>query len=928
MIYDIINYLWKDSDAFLCLYAIHIFNERTVQNERTEVTVMKKNKACTRILAAMLSLLIVMSMACTVALADTDAVTGTSSPETTTSSPAETTTTPPAQTTVPSTETTAPSTETTAPSTETTVPPETTAPEIISASLEFGNYKKNYFTGETFDPSEIYVILSYIGLPSQKIALSEFGKYSPTTLQASDTKVTVKVDEIFSLDIPVTVSNVEVSSVTFSVDSTFKNKYLQGEKFDPTGITLTVKYTNGQTETVSDTSKFTVSPSRPLSNENLVVISYGGKNISVKISVTPVSSITVTANESQLVFGQYQIFDKSRISVTANYAGGQTRVIDDYTVEDGGFSVTGDGTITVKYYDASAQLNVSVVELTGIRVTKYPNKTSYNEGDYFVSEGLEVSGVYIINGNTEEHPISGYTVSADKLYPTPDNKGEIAVRFMDMFEEIITVDVSPIVELKVVTPPTKNSYYEGELFDMTGLVVQAILENGSTIDNFTEYSLSADSLYISASAMPKITYRDVSQTVDVSVIAIKGIGVTRNPNRIIYTEGEIFDPTGIEIMAYYADDTYKPVEIGACTFPTTPLVIYDTSVTVKYKDFSYPVEIIVSDKIYAKSLDAVVLPNTTYVSGQTLSLEGIKLILSLSNGQTEEVALTDVTVTPAVGSQLFSGIDKEVVITYTYIDQQVSCIIPITVSDKAVISLFISKYPDKMIYTEGETFDPAGMIIRAYYNDNTTEEVGNYSVTNTPFILSTSDSQKVRVFVSVGDIEQSFEVTVSPVVVAMISVTTPPMKVSYNPGDTFDPTGMVVKVTYANGKSFTLDSDMYNIVNNGPLKAGDSIISIEFRGKTTALSISVSGEVSTTPGDTSTSTPPETTPDTTPDETTTEKPKETTTPNETTKSPDSVTTQSGGKTPVNSIKVIFICLVLLIVALIVVLIIYYRRHFC
>ncbi|MBO4971572.1 MAG: bacterial Ig-like domain-containing protein [Clostridia bacterium] len=887
---------------------------------------MKKTKGCIRFLSAMLSLIIVVSLACVGTLADTTVEPGTTSP-TVTTSPTETTTNPSVTTSVTTgaTTTTTPPT-TTAPSTEATTPP-----EIISASLDLGEYKKDYFSGETFDPSNIYVVLSYIGLPSKRIALSEFGNYSPKTLQASDKKVTVKVNEVFSLDVPVTVSNVEVSSVDPSFDSNFKSKYLQGEKFDANGISLKVTYTNGKTETVSDPSKFTVTPSGALSDEKLVVLSYGGQNISVRISVTPVSSITVTPKSTPLVFGQFQDFEKSRVTVTANYAGGETRVVDDYEVENGGFETTGDGTIEIKYYGATAKLNVSVVELTGIRVSKKPTKTSYNEGEYLISEGLEVSGIYTINGNTEERPLSGYTVHAEKLIPNPDNECEISVNYNDMFEDFFTVEVSPIVKLNITTPPTKLSYYEGELFDITGIVVQAEFENGSKLDNFTEYSVPSDSLYVNASKLPVIQYGSVSANVQVNVIAIKAIGVLKNPNRVTYTEGEIFDPTGIEITAEYADGTFKNVEIGACTFPTEPLKRYDTSVTVKYKDFSYSVNIIVSDKIYAKALDAVTLPNTTYVSGQTLSLDGIKLVLSLSNGQTETIPLENVTVSPEAGSQLFSGVDTEIVITYLYNnEQEVTCTIPITVSDKAIVSLIVTKNPNKMTYNEGDIFDPAGMTVKAVYNDNTIEEISNYSVTNTPFILDKSEAQEVYVFVSVGASETGLKVTVNPTVIAMISVTTPPIKVSYNPGEYFDPTGMVVKVTYASGKSYTLSDNMYEIVNNGALKAGDSVITLKFRDKTTALSISVSGDVSTPGNDTTTESTPITTPDvTTPDVTTTpDEPKDPTTPEETTTVPGGDTTHQSGNKKVSGIKIIFICLVLLIVALIVVLVIYYRRHFC
>lgn len=877
---------------------------------------MKNTKGCIRVISALLSVLMVLSMVSVGILADND----TSSTQQTEA---------PSTTTAPSPETTTPSTDTSANTESSSVTTEPIAPpEIISANLDLGNYKRDYFAGENFDPSGIFVVLSYIGLPSERVELATFGNYSPTTLKAGDTAVTVKVNEIFSFDIPVNVSNIEVTSVAIDVsDPNIKLKYLQGEKFDPTGIKLTVKYNNGETETITDTSKFTIHPSGALNNENMVVISYGGKNIPIRISVSPVTSITVESLTSPIVFGQYQIFDRSKIKVLASYANGESRIVDDYTVEDGGFEATGDGSINIKYYSASASVNVSVVELTGIRVTKRPTKLSYNEGEFLISEGLEVSGVYIVDGNTVEYPIGGYTVNSQKLLPDADKLCEITVNFKEMFTDNFTVNVSPIVQLNITALPTKLNYYEGEAFDMTGMIVQAVFDNGSKLDNFTDYTIPEESLYINSAYMPYVQYGEIKAIITVNVIAIQGIGVTKNPDRILYTEEEIFDPTGIEITAYYSDGTYNLVEPGACVFPTEPLKIYDTTVTIKYKDFSYTIDIIVSDKIYAKSLDAVSLPNTSFVSGQELSLEGIKLVLSLSNGQTQVLELSEVTVSPEIGSPLFSGIDNEVVITYIFDeDQEVTCTIPISVSDKAVSALFITKYPDKMVYSEGETFDPTGMIVKAYYNDNSTEEVTNYSITSTPFIISSAYAEKVRVYLSVGSTEQSFEVTVNPTIISLISVTTPPNKVSYDPGDMFDPTGMIVKVTYANGKSVVIPDNMYKIASEQPFKAGDSLVTIEFRGKTTALSVSVSGEV-TTPEDSDTQPPSQTT--TPPEVTTPDEPDVTTTKEDvTTTTPAAPDTTDGGNSGVGGIKIIFICLVFFIVALVVLLIIYYRRHFC
>lgn len=878
---------------------------------------MKKTKGIFRLMSFLLAMMLVLSIACVGALAEgtgdgSNTFTGTNGANASVDAPRV------------GDEATGGGATTATPNTSVT-----TAAELVSAYLDYREYKKEYFTGETFDPEGINVVLIYMGLEPKSIPLSEYGHYNTGKLKASDRGIVVTVDGYNypdQLTIPITVKDIEVKSVKFGTLN-YKKEYLQGERFDPAGITLEVEYTNGTNEKITDTSKFTVSPSAPLDKSGFVTISYGGKTVpgNLRYEVTAVSSITVVPEETQVVFGQYQIFDKTKITVTANYANGQTRVVDDYTAEYGGFEAAGNGRITIKYYSASAGLDVAVVELIGIRVTKNPTKMSYNEREHFNSSGLEVSGVYSIGGVEKCALISGYDIASSILIPDAAGNCNIAVSFKG-FSETITVAVSPIVKINIVKNPDKLAYYEGDMLDLTGIVVEAVFANGQKIENFVDYTIPAEGLYVSSTALPCIRYGNVQADISVSVIAIQAIGVTKNPDRIIYTEGEVFDPTGIEITANYTDGSFRILEVGACVFPTETLAKYDTKITIKYKQFSCQLDVIVTDKIYAKTFEAVVLPKVNYVSGEKLTLDGIELLLTLSNNTTENVDIANVTVSPAIGTQLFAGIDTEIVITYLYNDEQeIKCTIPINVSNKSIQSLFISKFPDKMEYNEGEVFDPKGMIVRAYYNDNTTEEITNYTVTSTPFILPTSIPQDVRVYITVGDYEQSFVVTVNPVAISFISVTTPPSKVSYDAGETFDPTGMVVKVTYANGSAFVLSDGLYTIVN-GTLTAGDSVVTIDFRGKTTAISVSVSGEV-TVPGDT---TPDVTDDDTTPDETTTvsvDGTDDKTTPGETTTAPGGDETQNSDD-GIGGIQVIFICMIILIVALIVLLVIYYRRHFC
>lgn len=74
--------------------------------------------------------------------------------------------------------------------------------------------------------------------------------------------------------------------------------------------------------------------------------------------------------------------------------------------------------------------------------------------------------------------------------------------------------------------------------------------------------------------------------------------------------------------------------------------------------------------------------------------------------------------------------------------------------------------------------------------------------------------------------------------ISSISVTKNPIKTSYVEGETFDPTGMVVKATYSDGTTGTIKN--YSYTPSDELVFGTTSITISYQGCTTTVSITVS----------------------------------------------------------------------------------------
>ncbi|MCM1498058.1 MAG: leucine-rich repeat domain-containing protein [Clostridium sp.] len=75
---------------------------------------------------------------------------------------------------------------------------------------------------------------------------------------------------------------------------------------------------------------------------------------------------------------------------------------------------------------------------------------------------------------------------------------------------------------------------------------------------------------------------DVENTIDVKCIPVEAITITTPPSKTTYTEGAVFDKSGMVVEAVYADDTTE--ELSEFKVSAEPLKVSDKEVTVSWKD--------------------------------------------------------------------------------------------------------------------------------------------------------------------------------------------------------------------------------------------------------------------------------------------------------------------------------------------------------
>ena len=117
---------------------------------------------------------------------------------------------------------------------------------------------------------------------------------------------------------------------------------------------------------------------------------------------------------------------------------------------------------------------------------------------------------------------------------------------------------------------------------------------------------------------------------------------------------------------------------------------------------------------------------TNYTEGETLDPAGLVLELKYSDGSTAAAAYTeetaaDFTFTPALDQQLTTG-DTEV--TVEYAGKTTAFNINVQPAAVTIASVEVAAAPDKTEYTEGETLDPTGLVLRVIYSDGSDGTIG------------------------------------------------------------------------------------------------------------------------------------------------------------------------------------------------------------
>ena len=476
--------------------------------------------------------------------------------------------------------------------------------------------------------------------------------------------------------------------------------YYVGDTFDPTGLTFEIVYNekdssgNYLKETITGATAGAYSrlsyPTAPFTTKGAYTlpVSYRddvtGETVTCNLVINikdakaaKIDAATVQPNLEVVVGDDFDPDKLFEVQYQAPNTEGFKKLSyakGEYTVSPApaAFTEAGTQTFTVKKGDVSATVTLTVLPaiksmtVSGLGSVKlyagYPFDLApatvtitFNRGTLW--EDADVRQPIELNHNMMD-PYEGLTwpegtlqagEKTIKLTYTDEQTGE-------KIEKDVTVNVLPLLkELKI--DASGITFHADDTLDLSDALVTLTDNRGtspiidgkklSEVAKMAEYSVSYDKVTLKTGNNQKVTvaltHKASGETITCDVLInvqkttyafVAEIGA---PKKTDYTEGEMFDPSGIAWKIKRNGTEELTVTSGFKTYPDRPLTPADTSVTVVYGDVArvYPVNVAGRTLV---SIAVTTMPQiASFYVGQTFDPTGMVVTATYNNKTTAEV---------------------------------------------------------------------------------------------------------------------------------------------------------------------------------------------------------------------------------------------------------------------------------------------------
>ena len=393
------------------------------------------------------------------------------------------------------------------------------------------------------------------------------------------------------------------------------------------------------------------------------------------------------------------------------------------------------------------------------------------------------------------------TVTVSTIAPTSITLSNSNVALSVGDTEQITVKVSPTNAVSTVTWSTSDS-------------------SVATVSNGKVTAVGKGTATITATSTENA---NIKATATVTVKQLENIQITGSLTKTSYLLGDKIDCGGVTVKAIYSDssqvDITQQVE-WATNDNSSNVTKNSTSIGFTYGGKWYDAGAI--KVIWPTGITVVgTADKTVYFQNQTFDPTGLSVKLVYSDDSTQAVSLDDCTwVDKETNSTTLTGETTHIVCKYNGFVSE-----PIQVKVVYPVGIVVEGTADKTVYFPNKTFDSTGLSVKLVYSDNSTQAVSLDDCTwvdkETNSATLTGETTHIVCKYN-GFVSEPIQVKVIYPVGIVVEGTAD--KTVYFQNQTFDPTGLSVKLVYSDNSTESIEFEDCSWVDKA---TGSTIITLE-----------------------------------------------------------------------------------------------------
>ncbi len=350
-------------------------------------------------------------------------------------------------------------------------------------------------------------------------------------------------------------------------------------------------------------------------------------------------------------------------------------------------------------------------------------------------DAMEASGsirVYYIDGTHEDIEITEDMLSGYDMDTAGEQTVTVTYRGFTLTYAVTVTQRPDVIGITILSLPDRTEFVKDTRLDYTGGKVRIFYRDGTTdtVDLTPENAPGAD-ITETGDYTAVFSYHGQSVEFSVTVVPVKvtQIRITSLPDKVTYVEGQSIDRQGLSVEGIYNNGETKLLTDYELNYRNTA---GKQTVTVSYSGLTATFKVRFTKRVL-ESISVLSNPDKTeYYTDEAFDRTGMVVYASYNNGLSEEITQYTVSDIPAETGMHALEISYGGKSTY----------ITVTVSVRMLTAVKITERPEKTKYNPGEAFDAAGMKVAAVYDNGTTKQIEDYTLSA---ILTDADGSYVTV---------------------------------------------------------------------------------------------------------------------------------------------------------------------------------------